>query len=78
MGNIFSSELIVRWDEGSNSLTIVHPKSTSVRGCLVQIRSETLDAMSFAQASSFIGERLALLIPELRQRYVDPGTGQVR
>jgi hypothetical protein len=37
----------------------------------VRIRAETLDKMGFVEASQFLGERLMLLIPQLRDRYKD-------
>lgn len=64
-----SDEFQVRWDEALNSLLLVHPKHPEPP--MVRIRAETLSRMSFAAASQFIGERLVLLMPGLRQRYVD-------
>jgi len=75
---LLSNEFIVRWDETLDSLVIVHPDSSHFPTPHVQIRSSTLDGMSFEQACAFIGSRLALLIPALRERYVDPKTGELR
>lgn len=72
---LLSNEFIVRWDEKLNGLMIAHPDGERFPRPHVQIRSSTLADMSFEQASQFIGERLALLIPALRERHVDPTTG---
>ncbi len=75
---LLSNEFIVRWDEELNSLVIVHPDGEPFLRPHVQIRSSTLADMTFEQASQFIGERLVLLIPALRERYVDSTTGFLR
>jgi len=76
--DVFSDEFVVRWDAERSSLLIVHPDRRRFPQALVQIRSETLAGMDFQAASQFIGERLVLLIPALRERYVDPNTGLLR
>jgi hypothetical protein len=75
---LLSNEFIVRWDEELNSLVIVHPDGERFPRPHVQIRSSTLADMTFEEASQFIGERLVLLIPALRERYVDSTTGFLR
>ncbi len=75
---LLSNEFIVRWDDALQSLVIVHPDTRRFPAPHVQIRSSTLDGMTFEQAAEFIGSRLALLIPQLRARYVDPATGELR
>ena len=75
---LLSNEFKVRWDEQLQSLLIVHPDVARFPQPHVQIRSATLGPMSWQQASQFIGERLVLLIPALRDRYVDPATGLLR
>jgi len=75
---LLSNEFIVRWDEELNSLVLVHPDGERFPQPHVQIRSSTLADMNFEQASKFIGERLVLLIPALRERYVDSTTGILR
>ncbi len=37
----------------------------------VQLRMETLSAMSFGEASQFVGERLLLLIPKYHEVFKD-------
>ena len=75
---LMSDTFIVRWDEDIQSLLIVHPDHERFPHPHVQIRSATLEGMNWQQASQFIGERLVLLIPALRARYVDPNTGALR
>ena len=75
---LLSNEFIVRWDEELDSLVIVHPDGERFPRPHVQIRASTLADMPFEQASQFIGERLVLLIPALRERYVDSKTGVLR
>ena len=76
--SMLSDSLTVRWDAQLESLVIEHPDSANFPEPIVRIRSATLAPMSFADASAFIGERIVLLIPALRARYVDPATGFVR
>ena len=75
---LLSDQFTVRWDASLDSFVIVHPDPSGVPGNVVQIRSSTLADMSFTEASQFIGERLVLLMPSLRKRYVDESTGLVR
>ena len=74
---LLSSEFIVRWDDELQSLLVVHPDRARFPQPHVQIRSSTLEPMSWQQASQFIGERLVLLIPALRARYVNAETGML-
>ena len=76
--DLLSDAFLVRWDEELRSVLVVHPDAQQFPEALVQIREATLDEMNFQAASQFIGERLVLLIPALRARYVDPSTGMLR
>lgn len=76
--DLLSNEFVVRWDTELASLLIAHPDAAKFPEALVQIRSQTLQGMSWQEASQFIGERLMLLMPELRERYLDPSTGMLR
>jgi hypothetical protein len=69
--NIFNDTFIVKYDEDLNSLLIIHPDQKIMSRPIVQIRAETLDEMNFLQATQFLGERLMILIPQLRDRYAD-------
>ena len=72
--DVLSNELTLRWDNGLRSLLVIHP---SLPDPLIQIRSSTLEQMTWQEAAKFIGERLVLLIPSLREMYIDPGTGML-
>ena len=74
---LFSNEFAVRWDPQLASFLIVHPNTAKFPQPFVQIRSTTLESMSWQEAAQFIGERLILLMPALRERYVDPSTGML-
>lgn len=69
--NILNDTFIVRYDETLQSILIVHPDEKIGPGPLVRIRADTLDKMSFLEASQFLGERLLLLIPQMRERYAE-------
>ena len=69
--NIFNDTFIVRFDEETQSLLILHPDKTVMSRPIVQLRPETLDQMSFLEASQFVGERLLILIPQLQNRYAE-------
>ena len=69
--NIFNDTFIVKYDEDLNSLLIIHPDKKIMSRPVVQIRAETLDGMNFLQATQFLGERLMILIPQLRDRYAE-------
>ena len=75
--DFLSDKFIVRWDPQLASLLVEHPDSVNFPQPLVQIRASTLEGMSWQEASQFIGERLVLLMPTLRERYVDPATGML-
>ena len=75
---LFSNEFLVRWDEEHRCLFVVHPDRRTFPEPLVTIRESTLSEMNFEAAAEFIGSRLALLMPALRDRYVDPATGLLR
>lgn len=74
---VLSSTLMVRWDLDRQALSIIHPDKESFPFPLIELASSTLDDMDWKDASQFIGERIMLLIPELRDRYIDPATGQL-
>lgn len=67
--NILNDTFIVRYDEALQSILIVHPDEKVVPGAIVRIQADTLDKMNFLEASQFLGERLLLLIPQMRERY---------
>lgn len=59
----------VRFDPTSRCLLIVHPDKTTFPDPLVTIRHETYSGMSFQEMSAFLGSRLLLLIPEMRDHF---------
>jgi hypothetical protein len=69
--NIFNDTFIVKFDEETQSLLIIHPDESVMSRPVVQVRAETFDKMSFLEASQFIGERLLILIPQLQSRYAE-------
>jgi hypothetical protein len=69
--NVLNDKFIVKYDEKLQSILIIHPDEKQVSNPLVTIRAETLGKMNFLEASQFLGERLMLLIPQLRERYKD-------
>lgn len=75
--NILSSTFTVSWDNERQSLLILHPDRELFDFPLIEISGSTLDEMEWQKASQFIGERLVLLIPELREKYIDPKTGRL-
>ena len=78
MRDLFSNELLLQWDEEQRCLFVMHPDRVKFPEPLVTIRESTFSEMTFASAAEFIGSRLALLMPALRDRYVDPSTGLLR
>lgn len=69
--NIFNDTFIVKYDDTLQSILIIHPDENVMSRPIVQIRDETLAGMNFLEASQFLGERLLILIPQLRDRYAD-------
>jgi hypothetical protein len=69
---VLSNEFMVRWEDETKRLVLVDPRYPS--SAAVRIAEATLSDMSFNDACRFIGERLVLLMPGLRQRYVDDST----
>jgi hypothetical protein len=67
--NFLSNTLIVSFDENTQSLLISHPDTTNFPQPFVTIRQETYSAMKFDEASEFLGARLILLIPAIREHF---------
>lgn len=67
--NILNDTFIVKYDDELDSILIIHPDETISPSPLVRIRADTLSSMNFLEASQFLGERIMLLIPQLRERY---------
>lgn len=69
--NFLSDTLIVKYDRSTKSLLISHPDTKEFGQPLVNIREETYSAMTLEEVSEFIGARILLLIPEMRQQFKD-------
>lgn len=67
--NVYTNELILRWDAESKVLLVMHPDKERFPNPLARIEEETLDKMSWPDASKFIGEFVTLLVPELRKKF---------
>ncbi len=66
-----SSILVVQFDSVTKSLLIFHPDKSQFPEPLVTIREETYSRMSFEEATSFVGSRILLLIPAMREHFRD-------
>jgi hypothetical protein len=69
-----SSVFTVEWNQATDSLDIVHPDPALARRPLIAIPGATLRSMTLTEASEFVGSRLILSIPQLRQQWVDDTT----
>jgi hypothetical protein len=69
--DFLSETLIVHFEPASKSLLIRHPDRDAFPDPLVTIREETYSGMSFEEACEFVGSRVMLLIPQMRQQYGD-------
>lgn len=67
--NILSDSLAVRFDEALDSLIIENPSDTEFE--LVRFRRETFADMTFDQCADFLGTRLLLLMPTMREHFKD-------
>lgn len=67
--NFFSDTLVVRFDEATRSVLITHPDIESFPHPFVTIREETYSSMTFDEISEFLGARLLLLIPAMREQF---------
>lgn len=68
--DIFSNKFTVEFDEQNRSL-LIYNANKDWQMHMTNIRWETLQSMSFAKASQFIGESLILRMPPLRELYRD-------
>ena len=67
--NILTNELNLRYDEVQKKLAICHPDQATFPTPLIEITLTTIENMTFSEASQFLGERLILLIPDLRKQF---------
>jgi hypothetical protein len=71
MMNFLSPILTIRFDATSKSILIYHPDKSQFPDPLVTIREETYSAMTFEEAAEFVGSRILLLIPGMREQFKD-------
>lgn len=69
--NFLSDVLTARYDQELRSLVIEHPDKREFSAPLVQMREETYSAMSFDDFAKFLGSRLLLLMPTMREHFKD-------
>jgi hypothetical protein len=69
--SILSNDLEIQYDVDSGCLCLWHPNLRAKRVRLVEIRKATLGEMSFSEASQFVGERILLLMPAMREQFKD-------
>lgn len=67
--NFLSDTLVVRYDKATKSLLISHPDTANFPHPFVNLREETYSAMTLDEVSEFLGARLLLLIPEMREHF---------
>lgn len=67
--NFLSNALSIRYDESTKSLLIEHPNKKSFPDPLVTVREDTYSSMTLDQACEFIGSRIILLMPAMREQY---------
>jgi hypothetical protein len=67
--NLYTNELIFRWDSDKKVLLVIHPDKEQFPDPLAEIREETRDKMSWPNASKFVGEFITMLVPDLRRKY---------
>jgi len=69
--NVHSNAFYVEFDLQKDMLVVRHPNHQEFQTPFIEISRETLNEMTFKQASEFIGERLILLMPPLKAMYQD-------
>jgi hypothetical protein len=68
---VFSNYFEIEYSEADHVLKILHPKVKAKGLGGIEISDETLAVMSFSEASQFVGERLLLSIPAMREMFKD-------
>jgi hypothetical protein len=69
--NVLSDQLHIEFDTSRDSLAIRHASDSQSKSPLIEIRRETLRTMSFDEATKFVGERILLLMPAMREQFKD-------
>ena len=68
---VLTNHITFRWDPAAKRLLITNaaPADGGPPRSIAEVEYATLDAMSYPEASRFIGEFVTLLMPELRSRF---------
>ena len=69
--NVLSDQIHIEFDASRQGLAIRHANDSTSASPLIEIRCETLQAMSFDEATRFVGERIFLLMPSMREQFKD-------
>lgn len=69
--NAHPKRYVVEFDSERDAYVIDQPDRDPDLLPMIVIRRETLEAMSLKKASEFIGSRLILLTPELKEMFKD-------
>jgi hypothetical protein len=69
--NVLSDQLHIEFDASRDCLAIRHATNAQSESPLIEVRCETLQAMSFDEATRFVGERILLLMPSMREQFKD-------
>lgn len=65
--DVLTRELVFRWDASRRRLLVLDGERAQRQ--IAEVDYATLDAMSWVDASKFVGDFVTLLVPELRERY---------
>ena len=63
------SKLRIEYSDEQQALLIINPDLAFNEGVMIKIRVETLADMDFQHASEFVGSRILLTIPEMRELF---------
>jgi hypothetical protein len=66
-----SDKIIVKFDTSSENIQIFNPNEREFPDPLVNIAKNTYSDMSFTDAAEFLGSRLLLLMPSMREHFKD-------
>ncbi len=67
--NVFTNKLFIEFDENENVLRIFNPtqRVSGEQMRIAEISLATLESLGFEKGAEFIGERIVLVIPKLRE-----------
>lgn len=67
--NVLTNRIRIFYNESTGEMEFYDEDLVDITFPVMKIRKSTLNSMPFKEASAFIGERLILLIPELRSEF---------